>query len=345
MIGLFDLWAISLALSGLALAIMCGLIIARLVSGRRDRQSHLQRQKLLPLLLNEAADEELQLPGMEKALTKITIELIELVRGDDKERLVATATRLGVPKSLREQLRKGTTRARIMAAEMLSHFSDDYCTEALERALEDRDPEVRLTAALSLVGSDRAPPLPVLIQKLELGTSEQSMLIVTLLNDLHRQRPDEVHALIEDAAISASLKAAAIEALASSGDYSLVPAITRLALQTSDEAPELPRYLRALGTLQHPAALPAIQKGLGSLTWWVRAAAAEAAGRIGLFETSYKLLDLLDDEDWWVSFRAAEALVRLGEPGLRLLQERSRCGSPRARRAAQMTLAEQAIAA
>ena len=54
---------------------------------------------------------------------------------------------------------------------------------------------------------------------------------------------------------------------------------------------------------------------------------------------------MLDDGDWWVRFRAGEALVRLGEPGHRLLAETSRCGTDRARHAAKLTLAEQAIAA
>lgn len=347
MISLYDLWAVSLALSAFALLIMAGLIVARFAAGRRRRASDAQRGKLLPLLLGNASDAELlrlRRKGPD-ILGQLTTELIELVRGEEKAQFVATATRLGVTDTLRRQLRTGPARTRITAAEVLGHFPDDFCTAALEGALDDRDGDVRLAAALALAGSDRAPAAELLVQRLRLGTDEHSMLIVTLLGEIARERPGEVRALVEQDGVPAPVRAAAIEALASSGDYSLVGAITVLALASDDDAPELPRYLRALGAFQHPAALPAIVRGLASSTWWVRAAAAEAAGRIGLYDTTGHLHRLLDDEDWWVRFRAGEALVRLGETGRRLLAETTRRGTDRARHAARLTLAEQALAA
>ena len=145
------------------------------------------------------------------------------------------------------------------------------------------------------------------------------MLIVALFQEISRTRPGEIRALIDDADCPPAVKAAAIEALAASGDYSLVPSIVELALAADPAGEELPRYLRALGAFQHPAAAPAIVRWLDAPTWWVRSAAAEAAGRVGLLGTADTLAGLLDDPDWWVRFRAGEALVRLGEPGRRLL--------------------------
>ena len=326
---------------------MAGLIVARLVAERRQRASRAQRSKLLPLLLGNACDATLLELGREgpDVLRQLTTELIELVRGEERAQLVATATRLGITDALRRQLEVGPPRARVIAAEVLGHFPDDHCTAALEEALEDRDRSVRLAAALALASSDRAPPAQLLIERLRLGTDEHSMLIVTLLGEIARERPGEIRALIEQDGVPAPVRAAAIEALGSTGDYLLVGVITALALAAEDNTPELPRYLRALGAFQHPAALPAITRGLASSTWWVRAAAAEAAGRVGLFETAECLRCMLDDGDWWVRFRAGEALVRLGAPGQRLLAETSHCGSDRAREAAKLSLAEQAIAA
>lgn len=345
--SLGDLWAISLLLAGLALLIMTGLIIARVIAGRRQRDVQAQRGRLLPLLLGAASDEDLaELRGSgPDILGSLTTELIELVRGDERAQFVATATRAGVTDTLRRQLASGSPRLRVVAAEVLGNFPDDRCTAALEDALDDRDAGVRLAAALALASSDRAPPARMLVDRLRLGTDERSMLIVTLLSEIARERPGEVRSLIEQDDVSAAVKAAAIEALASSGDYSLVGVISRLTLAADDHASELPRYLRALGAFQHPAALPAVRLRLASPTWWVRAAAAEAAGRIGLTETTMQLNDLLDDNDWWVRFRAGEALVRLGESGRALLSEASRSGTERARHAARLTLAEQALAA
>jgi len=347
LISLGDLWTVSIALSGLALLIMAGLIITRLVAERRQRASRAQRSKLLPLLLGNVCDTTLLNLRREgpDVLGQLTTELIELVRGEERAQLVATATRLGITDALRRRLKVGPTRARVAAAEVLGHFPDDHCTAALEEALDDRDSGVRLAAAQALASSDRAPPAQLLIERLRLGTTEHSMLMVTLLGEVARERPNEVRALIDQDEVPAPVRAAAIEALGSSGDYLLVGVITALALAANDDTPELPRYLRALGAFQHPAALPAITRGLTSSTWWVRAAAAEAAGRIGLSETAECLRRMLDDGDWWVRFRAGEALVRLGGPGQQLLAETCHCGSDRARDAARLTLAELAIAA
>ena len=347
MIPLSSLWALSLVLSALALFIMSGLIAARFVDGRRKRAITAQRDALLPLLLGASPDEDLLLLARSDPLilAELSLELIDLVRGEEREQFVATASRLGIPVTLRHQLKRGSRRVRTLAAEKLAQFPDEHCTAALEDALSDRDSSVRLAAALSLATSERAPPVRWLVDRLALGTDEQSMLIVTLLGDLARQRPEEVRALIEAKNVPGSIRAAAIEALTASGDYSLVGLITSLALEAAHDAPELPRYIRALGSFQHPAAHPAIIRGLASPTWWVRAAAAEAAGRISFEDTAEVLGALLDDPDWWVRFRAGEALVRLGRTGERQLTQIRQEGSERARDAARLTIAEQAVAA
>lgn len=345
--SLADLWMLSLLLSAFALLIITGLIVVRVISAQRTRAIEAQRGKLLPMLLGNASDEELaklRTSGPD-ILGALVTELIELVRGDEREQLVATATRAGVTDTLRKRLTSGPVRSRVVAAELLGNFLDEDSTAALETALDDRDDGVRLAAALALASSGRAPPADLLVQRLRLGTEEHSMLIVTLLMEIARERPGEVRVLIESKDVPSPVKAAAIEALANSGDYSLVEVIGRLARAADDHAPELPRYLRGLASFQHPAGAEAVLSRLESSNWWVRAASAEAAGRIGLTEATPQLIGLLDDQDWWVRFRAGEALVRLGERGLNMLKETCEKGSERARQAARLTLAEQAMAA
>lgn len=342
MTRLADLWFVSLGLSLSALLIIAILIVARFVSEQTHANYQVERRRLLPMLLAGVPDEILSRFASQrpKLFGQLTTDLIRLVRGDERATLVATATRLGFADHLRHQLRRGSARARITAAEMMADFPDEHCTAALKASLEDRDSDVRLAAALSLASSGRAPPASDLITLLGLGEREQSMMVATLLAEIARDRPGEIRALVVAADVPQGVKAAAIEALASSGDYSLVPIITQLALRADEDAPELPRFLRALGTLQHPAAATAIEKNLFSPIWWVRAAAAEAAGRIGLKNTGPRLVALLDDSDWWVRFRAGEALSRLGDDGRQLLGDTVRSGVSRARKAAVLTLAE-----
>jgi HEAT repeat protein len=181
------------------------------------------------------------------------------------------------------------------------------------------------------------------VDSLGIGRSERSLLTIGLFEEIAAVRPDEIRALIENEQSPGWVKAAAIDSLSASGDYSLVPIITRLSIEAPSEAAELPRYLRALGRFGHPAAAPAVERGLQTEVPQVRASACEAAGRIALIESASRLAELLGDEDWWVRFRAGEALARLGEPGRELLAQVARSGDTPAAHAAQLTMAERGI--
>jgi HEAT repeat protein len=87
-----------------------------------------------------------------------------------------------------------------------------------------------------------------------------------------------------------------------------------------------------------------VKSGLGHSSWQVRAAAAEAAGRIGLLSLALLLRALLGDTQWLVRYRAGEALARLGTIGAALLRETATCAQEPARTAAALTLAEREIA-
>lgn len=347
MTSLYGLWLVSLALSALALLIMIALIAARAISARRQQKREAERRRLVPLLLGGDDDPE-RLADADRApdlLTDLSTELVQMVRGSDKENFVASSARLGVPQRLRHRMDTGSPRTRLAAAEALADFGDDASIERLREALDDKNADVRLSAAIALAASGEAPPARTLIEKLGIGSSENSMLIVGLFRDIASERPEEIRGLVEDPDTHPSVKVAAIDALSNSGDYTLVPLISELAITADPAGEELPRYLRALGDFGHPAAARAIEYGLSSEAWWARAAAAQAAGRIGLTGTAPRLVALLDDPQWWVRFRSAEALVAIGEEGQRLLRETARGGSELAATAARLTLAEQGLAA
>lgn len=344
MSALAGLWLVSLALSGIAIAIMIGLILARAVNGRRGRRREVERKRLIPMLLTSG-------PGAESAefdsapglVADVSTELIQMVRGTDKENFVARSARLGVPERLRDRLDHGSPRARLAAAEALAHFSDEISIASLQEAVNDKNADVRLAAAMALASAGHAPPVKMLIDMLGIGTEENSMLVVGLFQEIAATRPDEISELVDDDDSPAAIKAAAIEALSTSGDYRLVPRIVALAFAADPNDAELPRYLRALGDFGHPAAAPAIRHALGSPSWWVRAAAAEAAGRIALSDMSDRLGALLADENWWVRFRAGEALLKLGDSGRACLDGAAAGGVEPARSAARLTLAEQGL--
>ena len=336
------LWLVSIALAVSAIAVMIGLILARLRSERRARSSEAERRRQIPLLLGVAPAQgpggRGGLPG--DLLTDLTIEFIRLVRGDEREAFLASAARLGVPERLRLRLRRGRPSTRLAAAEALGHFADDESVEALHASLDDSHAEVRLSAALSLAGLGRAPPARALVDRLGLGTQEHSLLTISLFREIAKGKPDEVASLLADDAIAPSVKAAAIEALAGTRDQALVPIVSDLAEAASSDGDELPRFLRALGEFGHPAGAPAVLRHLGSSVAIVRAAAAEAAGRIGLIESANRLEALLGDEDWSVRFQAGRALAQLGRVGAERLERSARSGGGRVGETAAQTLAE-----
>lgn len=343
--SLLDLWHVSLAMAGLSLVIMVGMILARLWSERRTRRLAARRASLLPrLLAGDVEQSELLSGPIDPLTTDLVVELVAMVRGDERDGFVALGSRLGAEDALAARLARGKPRTKVVAAEALAHFSGQRATDALDRALDDDSADVRLAAALALSQSGRAPPIALLVERLSLGRAENSLLLVSLLQHLVEDRREEVEALLEDDGVPPAVKAAAIDALAAFGSFAIAPTITRLAIEADPHGEEVARYLRALGTLRHPAGIPAIEHHLDAPTGWARAAAAEAAGRIGVDKVAPQLAALLEDEDWWVRFRAGEALSRLGEDGIARLHAAADADAPRTHHAARMTLAELGIA-
>ncbi len=342
---LIGLWLVSLGIAGLALAIMTALILLRQLSSWRQGSRENERRRLVPLLLGDDSDDEI-LPAIWRSddlLVELMVELIQLVRGSDRERFIDRATALGVPSRLRHHLGSGVPRMRQMAAEAMAHFDDDASTNGLLAALDDHNPDVRLTAALSLAQSGRSPPVTELVKRLKIGTEERSLLVTSLFKDVAIEGAADLEDLLRDVSAPSGARMAAAQALAFAGHYPAVPIISKIILGEEADPHDVPRLLRALAVLAHPAGEPAIRFGLESGSARIRAAAAEAAGRIGLGQLIERLTALLADDDWNVRFRAGEALIALGEPGGQALAETAaRDGSGIAGGAASRMLAEQA---
>ena len=335
------IWDLSLLLAGAALGTMILLILARLVVRRRERRREQRRRHLVRELLRGETLSAAQVKALPRGLVTDTfVDLIHLVRGDERALFVEQAAELGVAEQLVRRARSPSARKRLVAVQSLADFHDEDSLRRLHASLEDRNEDVRLAAALSLAEAGRSDDIHALVERLGLGTEQDSMMMVTLFRVVAEDRPDEIKALVLSPETNLQARLAAIEALATSGDYALVPVIAELALAAPDDSEELPRYLRALGTLGHPAARAAIMDGLTRASISARAAAAAAAGQVRLREAADRLTELLDDQEWWVRFRSAEALVNLGKSGIARLREVACLGSPIAREAASTVLAE-----
>lgn len=340
------IWETSLVLASAAILVMMMLIVARVITARRAIRRSAERRQLTPLLLRAGDHEAEAMPRIASdVVTDLSLELIQLVRGDERAAFIANATELGIPARLERRLRSGSHRDRADAVHGLAQFDDQTTRDALYRSLDDPDKNIRLASALALAATDEVLDIDSLVEKLELGAGQSSLMTVSLFRRIAESQPEQIKALVVHPGQNAEVRLAAIEALAGTGDYSLVPVIAQLAMAAAEDTEELPRYLHALGRLGHPAARPAVLAGLSSTAMSARAAAAGAAGRIMLVESAGRLAELLGDPEWWVRFRAAESLILLGEPGLALLRAAAAGDQGLARDAATAMLAERGLPA
>lgn len=345
MSALLLIWTTSLVLAAAALLVMAMLIVLRVIaSWRRDRHLAARRRLASALLGDGEIDPETLRRIPDHVVTDLSLDLIQLVRGAERERFIRHATELGVPARLARRMRSGPARSRIVALRGLAQFDSEDARAALTRALRDRDRDIRLAAAQSLTDKGETLDLPELIRRLDLGTGQSSRLTVTLFQSLASTRPEEIRALVQQLDENPAVRVTAVEALAATGDFSLVPLIAELALAAEDGSEELARYLHALGKFGHPGGAAAVRAYLASEAMTTRAAAAQAAGRIGMVDAADQLAALLDDPEWWVRFRAAEALVAIGAPGVARLRAAAAGEAVLAAEAAGAMLAENGIA-
>jgi HEAT repeat protein len=338
-------WIITWAICGLALAVLVGLVAYASWAKGRTAALKLQREHYIQMLKVDAEQTgvDAAVPA-DDVLTDLAVELLELVRGDGKARFAERMAKVGAVARLHARLLRGNVRDRVLAAAALANFEDKETKAALTEALDDRNPRVARIAALSLATIGNAPPPMEVIRRLGGGEHEASLLIAMLLVESAQSDVASVRLLLFDPDASADLKAVVAEALALCNDIAAAPAIADLAMNADPGANELPRYLGALADIGHPATGPAVLKWLDSSSAQVRAAAARAAGRIGIATALDGLEALIGDPDWWVRFETANALLRLGAEGRRRLNLAAAGNHGPAREAAALTLAEHADA-
>lgn len=337
MTSLQALWDAALSLSATGSLALATLLLARVIARGRGERRLEARARILPVLLG-AGGAPHRLSGLDlQVATRLTCELAELTRGSDLSDLLLRASDMGVPGMLVRWLRARSPQKRLTAVETLGLFPVEG--GQVTAALDDRNRDVRLGAALILAQRDDAPSVGTLVKKLRIGADEHSLLIVTLMIDCANRDPDSVAALLTDDDIPYEAKVAATDALADSGGR-YASLLAQMAQELDGEPQFQQRIFRALGRTGHPAGADAIIAGLSAKDPTVRAAAAEAAGRAGLTQASESLGELLADAEWAVRYRAAGALLRLGRQGNSALSHAAAGENVEARLAARTMLAE-----
>ncbi|MCA8927733.1 MAG: HEAT repeat domain-containing protein [Alphaproteobacteria bacterium] len=337
-------WTLSLVLIAASLLAAIALVLRRMITDRRAKTTNAVRKQLLTALVwfsNDGNTAKL-LTALRHAPPHIVAdaitEFLALVRGDDRETIIAALHRFGLPEFLARVLKKGSQPRRFHAAELLAAFPAHVAIPHLQEAL-DADPsqDVRLAAAMALADLQALPPLSLIMARL--GRGEQySWRLNDLFRRLPTERADELEriAMAEDA--PDLVRSAAIDALVPIRGMYAREQFEALAAAPSPTVAGA--AIRALGYVGDSNSSEVLAHAMGSSNWDVRADAAEAAGRLGDTALLNRLAGLLNDPVWAVRYAAAKAMRRAGARGDRLLQEAATCGPPRSQRTASLVLAE-----
>lgn len=342
------IWNTSIILSALALAVMLLLILRRIATQRRTIKDAGRRELLLGALIRFSENNDAV--ALKQAIGSVPprlaveggFEFLALLRGDEHARIVGVLVEAGLPAHIGAQLRKGNEAARIHAAEMLSVLPPQYGVSGLTAALDrDRSREVRIAAAISLCDLGSYQPLQLVLGKIGIR-GQRSRRLLELFGRFASERADELTDFAARKDGPAFVRAAAIEALALTGDLQLADFFRDAAGDPSRDVAAA--AIRALGRTGHPDVQSVLDKAMASEHWDVRAEAAEAAGKLGSVEMIGALVALLEDREWAVRYAAARAIKQLNSAGLDELRALASSHSSRTQRIASLVLGEGKVA-
>ena len=309
--------AIALAITAMLGAIV--VIVAHALRQRLKERRDIIRKRLFGQILDEIENEGGQ-PGLVEDLSRdmplsvdLFSELTELIRGDNRARIEKLCRDAGMDEWLRARMRSYRSESRRLAAESLALFRDALSISALETALDDRAPNVRMTAAISLAELNVLPSVRTILSKVVDPHQHQTLQLQHLFESLARTRPSEILEIAKGDLGGEFTRPIAIRALGTAGHTDLGP---RLEFLIGDPDPEVrAAALDAVAALGCLHAQPNIRCALSDDVSFVRVRAIECARQLDLHELAPIIADLATDTDWWTRFRAEEALLTLTENG------------------------------
>lgn len=282
---------------------------------RRDRQerANLAAAELVRTLTRELmSGAEVTAPGSAfsqarpaEKLAAIS-HLVQLLRGEEKDRLVVLAQDEGLLEGALRRARGSKPRQQIDALRLLGTVGGPQAVDMLGAVLrEDRNLDTRLEAAALLAGLNALPDPEELIDHLRLREARITPLHRTLFRLLAASHPVELFALARSADLPAAVRALVIDALGWTEDYSALPLLAAAATDT--HAPVRLAALDSAMRLGHPGSARWILPMLDDPVPPVRARAIRACQLMRIKEGLPAIHALRGDPSPWVRLRAQQA--------------------------------------
>jgi len=341
--GLQLIWVTALSLVAGALGWMSLLILARLIhtrqTARRASDRKLVEQGLMDLVRGANATKPLApYVGRADLMAEVVLEFLAVVRGADRDQVLAALRRMGVDATLRDQLGHGSMASQLACIDALAVFPSVFTERSLRQTAAAAPPRLRLAALRSLWLSGIAVELDSVLADWKAGALRHSGLLEEFVRELVCAAPEAGLQAIRRTDLSGPMLMTLIDGVGEAGDYAALDKLMELA--AGSDVSVRTAALHALGRLRHPAGGRAVAAALRDPDWRVRQAACKAAGDIGLADLSEALAARLADVVWTVRFQAAAALAGGGPAGLQVLRDVAAAGSGPASAAAALALAE-----
>jgi len=299
---------------------MAVLYVRRLIDERRLRHQRagdiaLSRQLMTALTTDQVDALRAAFRSIDhERRARVFSHLLQLVRGDEHDRLMSLADALEMPDGAIRRLRTGNAAQRVDAMRELECYLIPRAVDALRDCLaRDRRRDVRLEAAAALARIGAVPSPDMLIKTLELRRRPINRLHEAILRAGAPLYSSELIALSNDST-SGRIRQLFEEALGCAEDLSGLAVLrTHETYPDPDVRAAAARAARKLG---HPGAESWLIPLLLDPFDQVRIQAARTAGTLGLTDAIPMLASLVENSSWWVRMRAVEALalLRTGQP-------------------------------
>lgn len=322
---LSGLVAASVVFALLALLVWSGVFVVRMLRLRHARLEAAAEEELTGIVLDQlsgygAAALKLNLLSdwKREILLRILQNLIDQTKGRDQANLIRILHDAGFQQTALEHLRNGARPAlRQGACGVLGYFEDAASIAALQVALDDTDPAVRLTAARALLRKDRIDSIVILLRQLRFAPEDPPLVLGEIFALLPARLLAEAVRLLGTRDLPPEWLRMLVLALARRQVFEAFDAIASLC-----HAPE-PRVRSAawvaLTELGDPRAGEIVLEGLRDPVADVRQVAGQCAGKLGGPEVLPELQRLAAEGGWWNRYHAATALASFGPDGRQAL--------------------------
>jgi hypothetical protein len=294
--------------------------------GRRDRRMTKRLALLRPKLLAALDGDTEDILGPRRsdraAFILLTRSLLPTLRGSDRERLTELLEQTGVIETAVADLGSRTAVRRARAADLLGVASIARCVPELICLLDDRDADVRRTAARALGFIGNAAATRPLLDHIEGSRPVPLNTITMALLRLDRNALEPLIDGLREGGLQ--VRAVCAELLGLRGSIAALPQLVA-ALGPREALEVRLRAARALGRIGAPSAVDPLADAMrGDQPVALRAVATRALGEIGGPRTVSLLRAALDAPEHVVAMNAARALAGIGDAGTEVLAHAAR---------------------